>query len=225
MIDTRHLDDLPDVPTLRQLCQSLAMLDAILSPEWTYRNYCFNARWSDGRMMASMRNGSGDEYYILFNRSGAIIKGYAHEAPLAAYQVGHGVPYPGVIDHVPSEFADFLAEPAFESQVATFCLWRRTGDHAWHRGPLALPRGDDPDGSAYLLRMLDGDPRTYRAWAEEYFELEAPEERVVPLAGVERVYRHEPLSDALVTLLNPSVQLADLADDVREIGYPQGECI
>ena len=221
MIDTRHLDDLPDVPTLRQLCQSLA----ILSPEWTYRNYCFNARWSDGRMMASMRNGSGDEYYILFNRSGAIIKGYAHEAPLAAYQVGHGVPYPGVIDHVPSEFADFLAEPAFESQVATFCLWRRTGDHALHRGPLALPRGDDPDGSAYLLRMLDGDPRTYRAWAEEYFELEAPEERVVPLAGVERVYRHEPLSDALVTLLNPSVQLADLADDVREIGYPQGECI
>lgn len=212
MIDSRHLDDLPDVPTLRHLCQSLATLDAILSPEWTYRYYSFNARWSDGRMMASMRNGSGDEYCILFNRSGAIIKGYAHETPLAMYHARHGVPYPGVMDHVPPEFADFLAEPAFDSQVATFCLWRRTGDHAWHRGPVALPQGDGPDSSAYLLQMLD--PRTYRDWAHEYFELEPPEERKISLEGVERIYRHEPVSDALVALLNPRVQLAGLDDDV-----------
>ena len=222
MIDSLHLDDLPDVPTLRQLCQSLAMLDAILSPEWTYRYYSFNARWSDGRMVAFMHNGSGDDYRILFNRSGAIIQGYAHEAPLAAYMVQHGILYPGVMDHVPQEFADFLAEPAFEPQVATFCCWRRSGDHAWQSGPLALPHGDDPDGSAYLLRILDGDPRTYRDWAQQYFELEPPEERTISLECVERIYRHEPLSDELVALLSPSAHLADFAGDVREIGYPQG---
>jgi len=33
-ISTRDLGDLPPVPTLEQYLQSLAMLDAILSPEW-----------------------------------------------------------------------------------------------------------------------------------------------------------------------------------------------
>ncbi len=34
MISTRYLDGLPDPVTLKRLCQSLAVLDAILSPEW-----------------------------------------------------------------------------------------------------------------------------------------------------------------------------------------------
>jgi hypothetical protein len=33
-ISTRNLDSLPDVTRLRALLQSLAMLDAILSPKW-----------------------------------------------------------------------------------------------------------------------------------------------------------------------------------------------
>ena len=32
-----------------------------------------------------------------------------------------------------------------------------------------LPDQDDPDGSSELLRLLDGDPAAYQAWAEEYF--------------------------------------------------------
>jgi hypothetical protein len=220
VIDSRHLDGLPDVPTLRRLCQSLAMLDAILSPEWAYRYYSFNAHWSAGKMMASMRNGSGDDYYILFNGSGAIIKGYAHEMPLAAYYVQQGVSYPGVLDHVPPEFADFRAEPAFEPQVATFCLWRRTDDRAWQTGPITLPPGTDPDGSAELLGRLDGDPWTYRDWALDYFDLEVPEGWELSLEAVERIYRHEPISEDLVSMLNPDVHLVDLQEDMREIGYP-----
>ena len=38
-ISTRSLQDLPDVPTLMRLFQSIAMLDAILEPEWQYRYY------------------------------------------------------------------------------------------------------------------------------------------------------------------------------------------
>jgi hypothetical protein len=36
VVSTRHLSNLPDIDNLRRLCQSLAMLDAILSPEWEY---------------------------------------------------------------------------------------------------------------------------------------------------------------------------------------------
>jgi hypothetical protein len=44
------------------------------SPEWEYRYYLVDSLW--GReMVASMRNGSGDEYFILFDDHGAAIKG------------------------------------------------------------------------------------------------------------------------------------------------------
>jgi hypothetical protein len=39
MISTRDLSHLPDIDHLKSLSQSLAMLDAILCPEWEYRYY------------------------------------------------------------------------------------------------------------------------------------------------------------------------------------------
>jgi hypothetical protein len=53
---------LPDIPVVRDRSRSLAMLDAILSPEWEYRYYSFNAAWGPAQELASMRNGSGDDY-------------------------------------------------------------------------------------------------------------------------------------------------------------------
>lgn len=71
MVSKATLTALPDVEGLRKLTQSLAMLDAIMSPEWEDRYYSFNSQWDAGEMMASMRNGSGDEYFILFGPHGA----------------------------------------------------------------------------------------------------------------------------------------------------------
>jgi hypothetical protein len=59
MISTRNLTLFPDVDELRALLQSMAMLDAILSPEWEGRYYSFNIRWSAGEQMGSMRGWSG----------------------------------------------------------------------------------------------------------------------------------------------------------------------
>jgi len=67
MVTKNRLATIPNVETLKKLCQSLATLDAIISPDWEYRYYSFNSKWADGEMMASMRNGSGDDYFILFN--------------------------------------------------------------------------------------------------------------------------------------------------------------
>jgi hypothetical protein len=44
MPSTRDPSALPEVGSLRRLSQSLAMLDAILCPEWQYRYHSFNAR-------------------------------------------------------------------------------------------------------------------------------------------------------------------------------------
>ncbi len=60
-------------------------------------------------MMASMRNASGDEYFILFTAGGAAIKGFAHESPMARFIATQGKVWPGVLDQVRAEFAGFLA--------------------------------------------------------------------------------------------------------------------
>lgn len=119
---------LPDVETLKKLSQSLAMLDAIMSPEWEYRYYSFNTKWSENEMMASMRNGSGNDYFILFNKYGAIIKGFAHESLMSPYANDLKKVWKGIFEKVPIEFESFLSEPAFIIEDTTFCIWRKNED-------------------------------------------------------------------------------------------------
>ncbi len=216
MISTRDNDGLPDVEGLRRLLQSMAVLDAIICPEWSYRYYSFNSRWASGEQMGSMRNGSGDEFFALFNAAGCFLKGLAHESPMALGGRGPGQVWPGVLDGVPEVFGTCLAEPAFSMADTTFCLWRRPGDDSWRLGPVSFPPGQDPDGSEGLLSPLDGEPETYRAWAEDYYE------REIPLAGVGHIYSHGPLTLALISSLNPDLAPEDLRADVDEIGYPGG---
>jgi len=214
MISTHDLSQLPDIARLKAISQSLAMLDAILCPKWEYRYYSFNAHWSEDEMMASMRNGSGDEYFILFTTAGAIIKGFAHEAPMTPYTFDPPHVWPGVLDTVPSVFAAFLTEPAFIIEDTTFCVWRTYHDSVWHRGTIEFPDDPDPDGSQELLAILDGDLQTYQAYAETYYE------RSIDLDTVVQVYNHQPLRDALVGALNPDLSFTDISADREEIGYP-----
>src|SRR5688572_16886189 len=67
---TYDLSAVPDIPTLRKLLQSLAVLDAMNEPEWEFRYYSFNSKWDAGEMLGSMRNGSGDAFFIHFCAAG-----------------------------------------------------------------------------------------------------------------------------------------------------------
>jgi hypothetical protein len=211
MISTRDLTRLPDIPTFRRLTRSLAMLDAVLSPEWEYRYHSFDAHWGPGELMASMRNGQGDDWFALFTATGVVLIGLDHEAPM--YRQDD--PWPALFDGIPDVLSAAITEPAFDARNSTFCIWRRTDGTAWEHGPLRFPTGDDPDGSAGLLSHLDGTLESYRAFAAERYDVE-----VAPDA-VAAVYRHAPLTSELVARLNPSVSLEDLSDDIAEIGYPE----
>src|SRR5262245_52976189 len=132
MISTRDLKRLPDIPSLRRLTRSLAMLDAILSPEWQYRYYSFDSHWGEGELMASMRNGSGDGWFALFCSAGAVLHGLAHEAPF--YQPNF--PNLGIFEALPGELrSNFLHEPAFDTANRSVCIWRLAPDRNWCRGP------------------------------------------------------------------------------------------
>jgi hypothetical protein len=205
--------DLPDVPNLLRIGKAIAILDAIICPEWQYRYYSFNSRWSAGEQMASMRNGSGDEYFVLFNQHGAILKGYAHDSPAAQWCVDFGEPLPGMFHRMPPEFKAFVKEPAFSIDDTTFCQWRKSADNSWSSGTAKYPAGAD-GGASELLAILRGDPDLYVRWAEDYFE------RPVDAVPVRRVYQHEPLTEALVHSLNSQVTFEALRGDIDEIAFP-----
>ena len=209
MITVDDLRRLPSIEDFKRLAQALATLDAILSPDWDDRYYSFNSRWSDGEMMASMRNGSGDHWFALISHAGVALHGLAHEAP----SFRPGEPRPGVFGALPRAFLDnFLHEPAFDTANSTFCIWRLRTDDQWQRGPVSEADGDD--GSSELLSLLFGDPADYVAFANEYYE------RDVDAGAVAAVYRHCALTENLVHRLNPDVALASIREDLDEIGYP-----
>src|SRR5215475_7713429 len=96
--------------------------------------------------------------------------------------------WPGIFDSVPVEFQTFLADPAFFIPATTFCIWRQYIDAAWQVGLINYPDGQDADGSEDLLSILDGQPSTYKEFAEWYYE------KNLDLHAIEHIYRHEVLT-------------------------------
>lgn len=216
MISTRDLASLPAPAEFRRVLQSMAVLDAILCPEWELRYYSFDAAWSPDEEMASMRDGSGDHVFVVFSTAGCWVKGFAHEAEMSPWHAdGEPQIWPGVLDSVPDEFAACLTEPAFCIEETTFCTWRRGQDSHWQRGPVRFPESErDPDGSEELLSPFDGAPERYRVWAESYYG------RSVNAAAVKAIYAHEAVTESLLAILNPIVTLESLVPDLTEIAYP-----
>lgn len=207
---TLHLR-LPPPPALEQRCRALAMLDALLSREWESRYHSFNRRWcseADERM-ASMRNGSGDDYFILFvGERIAAIKGFSHECPALPEDLA----IPQVLDGIPPSLAGFVREPAFEMTVITFALWY--ADSRWSRSAAVSAAVIEVDGSAEMLDLLVGEPEQYVAFASDIFERELSPE------VVSRFFRLEPLSKELARSIDEGIDWEELAEDLDEIGYP-----
>ena len=243
VISTKQLADLPDVHALQRLCKALATLDAVICRDWEYRYYSYNKAWSTahGEEFFQMRDGSGDEFQILFNQHGAIINGQAHESVMCRW-IEKEIPpatfservsglfgrrkteyvqqiWPGVVDSIPDEFKTFIFGEPVKSIGTTFCVWRKYDDTKWSVGEIKFPDNEYGDGSADLLSILDNNPATYRAWAMDYYE-EQFEDRKLKLEWVKHVYALQPMTKEIISHLNPSIDVAQLKADLDEIGYP-----
>ena len=211
MNDTINI--LPDLNKLKNICQSIAVLDAILMPEWEFRYYSFNSKWDNNEMMASMRNGSGDSYFILLNEIGAIIKGCYHESPVVELLRNDENLLKSFFNQVPKEFETFLNEPAFSLNDTTFLVWRKIKDLNWNKAILKFPLNDDYDGILKLLLILDGNPFTYKKWADKYYEKD------IPIELIKAIYNHNPITKDLINTLNTEITFEDIQKDLEEIGY------
>jgi len=203
---------LPDIDTLQQRCRALATLEAIIGPEWESRYYSYDADWNAGEQMASMRNGSGDEYSIVFSPDGVFIRAFDHESKMSPF-ANDGDLWDGLLDGLPEAFLPQANEPAFSYEgtlTATCCLWRLTGAATWNTGNPDL-HGAQPDGARLLAILCDSTGESYRAFAADYYEVD------LDLGAVTHVYAGLPLTDQLVGLLNPDLALADILEEVTAI--------
>lgn len=190
---------IPPPGTLERVCKGLATLDAILCEDWSLRLFSFNAAWDEARgaRMASMRNGEGDAWFIVFDGECAFFKAYWHEHPR--------VDPAAVFDGLPDALAAQRHEPAFSMDDVTFGGWFEPGRGWTLRGNLA-PFAEE-------ISILTGDVAVVRAYIASYFEVDAPAD------AVEHVLAGRPLDAVTVARLSAGQSLEALGPDLREIGY------
>src|SRR5258708_19217805 len=120
------------MPELLRRTKALAALELILSPEWEYRHYSFNAAWSPSEQMASMRDGCGDEWWLVFHSEGwAALKGLAHESE--AWSKDGDKLSAALQEAMPPDVADFAREPAFRWDSTGFAFFYLPSKRHWCR--------------------------------------------------------------------------------------------
>ena len=208
---------LPEPEALIRQTKALAALDLILSPVWEDRYYSFNSRWAPGEQMASMRNGCGDEWWIVFHDSGrAALKGLSHESP--AWRKGGNRLSAEMKSAFPAELAGFANEPAFRWDETSFAAYRRPADNDWLWPKEATEFANVSGGEDEFLSLLAGGPEDYVDYAADHFEVD------LPLAIVEAIFELVPITPEMIHQLNPEVSLADIDEQLHgEIGYPRAK--
>lgn len=209
MISTRNLAELTDPPTLRKLLQSLAILDAILEPRESERAILFFDHWSIHDSVGVLRTGE-DRLHIALGPDGAFIKGFVKDCVMGR----EGKNWPGMQSGVPRCFHEWIVHPYFEFERTTFCLWRLSQENKWFKSDVEPPLGDDPDGSAKLLKFLDGNSTTFTTWAEKRYGIS------IDVDAVGYILDQGFVTESILRVLNPKIAYRQLAHDLRATGYP-----
>lgn len=185
------------------------MLDAILEPRISKRSFFFLDQWSISDSIGTLRLGE-DHLFAAFGESGAFLKGYVKQCPMG----NEGVNWPGIDAGLPREFMEWRTNPYFEFERTTFCLWRLAEQSSWQVSEVEQPLGDDPDGSAAMLKFLDGNPETFANWAGKR------RGEAVDVDAVGYILDQGFVTESILRVLNPEVEFKSLAHDLRATGYP-----
>jgi hypothetical protein len=206
---------LPPIDRLIGRCRALAALDLILSPDWQSRFYSFDSRWSQDELMASMRDGCGDEWWIVFHCSGwAALKGLGHDSP--AWNMHHEKLSLALQRSFPGGFGNFSTEPAFRWSETSFAYFHSADATGWTRVNDVAGYSTDAAGDTQLLAHVVGLPSDYAVFARDYYETEVDEHIVAA------VFALQPITNAIVSDLNPSTSLEDISEELYgQIQYPR----
>jgi hypothetical protein len=205
---------LPSVSNLLQRTKALAALDLILSPDWQYRYYSFNSAWSSSEQMASMRDGCGNEWWIVCHNSGwAALKGLDHESP--AWANGQESLSLAIQNEFPPELHSFTHEVAFDWDSTSFGYFYLPSLGRWSYANSSTHFSAVDSGDNSLLNHLVGVADDYVTFASDYYETD------VPKIIVESIFMLQPITQAIVSLLNSENTLEAISQELfTEIDYP-----
>lgn len=207
--------NLPSIPDLIRRSKALAALDLIMSPEWDSRYYSFNSTWSPSEQMASMRDGCGDEWWMVFHSDGwAALKGLGHESQ--AWSKGGDSLSTALQQTFPPELAGFVQEPAFRWDATSFAAFSLPAHSHWVWARSLTQFSNLDGGECELLSLLSGSPRDYADFASDYYELDAP------IEIVQQVFLLAPITEDVITALNPDTDFSAIETELfDEIAYPR----
>jgi hypothetical protein len=213
---TRNLAAIPKPARLRELMRALALLDAILEPEWESRGYSFDAAWGS-EQLGSWRDGSGDWFLVWFaGPDSAVIKGFGHESEMTPFKRRDETPWPGLFDGLPDDLSYARDMREFPPEEVTYCIWHPEGGE-WTIGPVRFPEGiEDPDASELHLRLLDNNPDSYVKLIKE--EWEGPLD--IETAAVRAIYGGEKLNWDIVSRINRKADPQLVVREALQMGYP-----
>ena len=191
----QNINELPSEIELKKKSQALALLDAIIEPDWEYRYFSFNCDWNqhEKEMMASMRDGSGNEYFLLFSENGVAGKVFYGQNGTSL-----------LLTSVPDCFSSFKNEAAFSIDNASFYFWRSHKDEKWSVSPNDLKTYD-------LLGFLANDSSYYHQWAESYYE------KSINAEMLEIIFNTLYVDSDMLKKLNPKLTIEELREDILEI--------
>ncbi|CAM4397154.1 hypothetical protein [Deinococcus marmoris] len=186
------------------------MLDAIVCEEWSGRFFSFNNTWDEESQMASGRNGSGDEYFMLFRGGECVFKQFLHELEPCSETSEFLSAAEQAAPLSSGLLTAFIGEPAFSAGEISQLAWYGLDSQKWFDlQPVPIPKAD-----SLLPMILSGSSAQYIAWANDYFEADLSQ------VAVQAIFEFAPLTAELVNRVNPAADLSGVLADTREIGYP-----
>lgn len=202
------LTEIPAPELIHKKSKSLAVLDAIFCQKWELRYFSHNSKWSENSEMASMRDGEGDDYFILFIKSGAAIKGSQLGSPQSGFNCNTN--YPSSMDI----YTEFFNEPAFSMDEATFIICFDIFEKRWKK--IGAQNDDNilEGGADVLLKWICNGPEFYKIWAEKYFE------KKINIDLVRSIFDFQPLDIDHINIIASDIDNKKLYEDLDEIGYP-----
>ncbi|MFB7666609.1 hypothetical protein ACFC1R_22110 [Kitasatospora sp. NPDC056138] len=205
---------LADPDVLRARCRAPALLDVVL--DGFAPRYDYIPNWRAGVDLATMENGSGDLYGIVFDPAGAFLYGFDHECDATPWREWPRAHWPGLLEGLPTALAHYPAAPELQFDGffdATVCAWRETGATSWQCGPVEFAP-EETDGAGWLFGVLtDGSAEAVRTDAEYYYE------RPVDRQAVAALLAGAPLDRRTVGALDPAADFEATADRARLLGY------
>ena len=184
---------------LKNTLKSIALLDAIICPEWEYRYFSYDSKWSDDEEMASMRDGQGNTWFLVFKNDSLFYKCISKEDGILDE-------YEEIKKQIPRKYDFFINESAFHIDIAS-SIWIFDQGEWMNYGKEVISHIID------LGAIRNWDSSKYKEWADSYYE------KNFNLESIDYIFANH-LNDEIIKDLNSDLSsIKDIESDLKEINY------